>query len=593
MERPQIVFIGSPSTDRLVRNGQEREAVGGAAFISALAACVSGARTGLVARIPPSLPDAVAQCFGPGGLMRAGLRSAEGQLPSFRIVYDENDRAHYTHVDNGLEEDLSAGDVPEPWLAAPWIHLAAIGEDASKQLQFLVELRQRGFRGQLSAGIYRRMIDRDIDSARVLMADVDLFFCNEEEYQLLCPDGPPESVVVCVTRGSQGVEVVGGMHAGRMAAPPVEVVDATGAGDSFCGGFLAALMLGTDPVRSGIQAASMVLTGLGSEPLCQRVVSKIRDRVVVVPDRIDAVAQRLSELAEAATFDFTHAPHLPVNHPYALPMLCISTMHQFGFWNSDPISGWQAPMYAELDGVRYKGSDFIWAAFARAARTHPEWFSPRRMAEEPELLRQICTADDGHCPLPEVERYQALHQAHGRALCEQWPGGYSEILADCNAHPQPVRQLLGHLRLLPGYAEDPMAKKANLLAIILGNRPEGFLRLRDPEHIRPIVDYHLMRGCLRTGCVELVDPDLVRRNGLRTWVDAVEEQAIRAASMEAIDSLVRLSGTSVAAVDGFFFSLGRRRCLETESPHCSECPIETVCGRNVERFQPVFRTSFY
>ena len=42
MERPQIVFIGSPSMDRLVRNGQERQAIGGAAFISALAACVSG-----------------------------------------------------------------------------------------------------------------------------------------------------------------------------------------------------------------------------------------------------------------------------------------------------------------------------------------------------------------------------------------------------------------------------------------------------------------------------------------------------------------------------------------------------------------------
>ena len=121
--------------------------------------------------------------------MRAGLRTTDGRLPSFRIVYDAEDRAQYTHVDNGLESDLCAADLPESWLGTPWLHLAAIGEDASKQLRMLVELRQRGFRGQISAGIYRRMIDKDIDSARVLLADSDLFFCNEE-YQLLCPDGP-------------------------------------------------------------------------------------------------------------------------------------------------------------------------------------------------------------------------------------------------------------------------------------------------------------------------------------------------------------------------------------------------------------------
>ena len=66
---------GSSGSER-----SEREAVGGAAFISALAACVSGNWTGLVARIPPSLPDTVAQCFGPGGLMRGGIAFCRGSV---------------------------------------------------------------------------------------------------------------------------------------------------------------------------------------------------------------------------------------------------------------------------------------------------------------------------------------------------------------------------------------------------------------------------------------------------------------------------------------------------------------------------------
>ena len=271
-------------------------------------------------------------------------------------------------------------------------------------------------------------------------------------------------------------------------------------------------------------------------------------------------------------------------------MLCISTMHQFGFWNSDPISGCASPCMQELDGVRYKGSDFIWAAFARAARTHPEWFSPRRMAEEPGCCDRFVRRTMGIAPLPEVERYQALYQAHGRALYEQWPGGYTELLADCNAHPQPVRQLLRHLRLLPGRA-DPMAKKANLLAIIWVIDPKG-LRLRRPRthpadcRLSPDAGLFAYRLCGVVGS----------RSGpskcLRTWVDAVEEQAIRAASMEAIDSLVRLGGIGSRCRWVFLF-LGSSALLGNRVTALQRMPIETVCGRNVERFQPIFRTSFY
>ena len=51
--------------------------------------------------------------------------------------------------------------------------------------------------------------------------------------------GPPGSTIVCATRGPEGVVVHGGPHAGEHTVPPAHVVDATGAGDAFCGGFLA------------------------------------------------------------------------------------------------------------------------------------------------------------------------------------------------------------------------------------------------------------------------------------------------------------------------------------------------------------------
>lgn len=590
---PAVVFIGSPSLDQVTHaDGSVRDSIGGAAFISALAARWTGASTGVVARVPTVLPAPVAAAFGPGGLDRRGLRTDSGTLPTFHIAYDADDRATYTRVDNGLEHRLVPQDLPEGWQSADTIHLAPIGEEAGPQLRILEALRSVGATARISAGTYRRMVERDLASAQALMAGVDVFFCNAEEFALLCPDGPPADTTLCVTHGPDGVVVHQGGEVTRHPVPATAVVDATGAGDAFCGGYLAGLALGTDPVPAGQRAAAHVLGGRGAGPLLAAVSDTVGPRVQVVPAQVARVGQSLARHARSSAFDFAAPPHLPAGHPMALSMLCISTFHQFGFWTGTAEGGWSGPMYASLDGHRYKGSDFIWAAFARAARERPELLDPARMAAEPESFLSICRADDGTCPLPHPEAYVRLHRLHGAAMTARWPGGYAELVAACNATPTPIASLLDHLGDLPGYAEDPLRKKANLLAIILANRPEGFLDDRDREHIEPIVDYHLMRGCLRTGCVELLDPDLARRVDARQWVDAVEEQAIRDACHSAIAGLVRESRTSVPAVDGFFFALGRKTCLETEPPRCDACVLES-CARAVGRFQPVFRTTTY
>ena len=70
---PEVVAVGCPSTDVLRSEAGARQAMGGAAYITALAARVAGARVGLVARVPAQLPVAVARAFGPGGLDRLGL----------------------------------------------------------------------------------------------------------------------------------------------------------------------------------------------------------------------------------------------------------------------------------------------------------------------------------------------------------------------------------------------------------------------------------------------------------------------------------------------------------------------------------------
>ncbi len=599
-DTPDIVFIGSPTIDTVVRRGRAKEATAGAAFISALAARWVGATAGIVARVPRRLPEEAAKVFGDGGLHRGGLTCADGELPGFRIEYDDEDRATYSLMNVGMERDLCADDIPESWLShhTDWIHIAGVGASASQQLQILYGIRKHApeWEGILSAGTCRAMIEEDRESTLALMMASQFFFLNEEEFDLLCPAGlPPEfKGTLLVTRGPRGVDVLGREFAGSYPVEDIQVTDPTGAGDAFCGGFIGGFFSDPDqPVQRGIDAAALVLSDFGAAALTQPISKRVSARAAPFQAHIRSISETIQSDAAASAFDFTAPPHLPVGHPEALNMLCISTMHQFGFWYANTTNGWLKPMYAELDGVRYKGSDFIWAAFARAAKQDPTLLSLDRMTNEKDLLLEICRADDGTCPLPEPELYRKIHQTHGWVMRSKWPGGYAELVDHANQSDTPVATLVKHLSNLPGYMSDPLRKKANLLAIILANRPENFLRATDHHNIEPIVDYHMMRVSLRTGCVQILDQDLERRNKARLWIDAPEEFEIRQATSQAITEIVRRTSSTVAAIDGLFFKVGRTWCLETEEPKCEECPLSNGCQRNRRLFQPVFRTTDY
>ena len=592
---PEVVAVGCPSTDVLLTERGVERAVGGAAFITAVAARVSGARAGLVARVPRELPRDVARAFAPGGLERAGLCQSAGLLPSFQIAYDSGHNASYGDFDPGLEIEVCSGDFPEEWLdGVRIVHLASLAGDARAQLRFLDGLRTRGYRGLVSVGTYQRMVEGQPELVGELLLRSDFFFCNGREAQLLVPDGPPATWdgMLCVTDGSREVRCFSHGQLQRYPVPSREVVDATGAGDAFCGAFLGAVATGKDPVAAGLAIAAEVLSDYGVQSLLIHLEREVSPRVQIDSKRVAALAAELQDVAAAADLNFCGFPFPEEGDPLALENLAAATLHQYGFWDADE-QGWLGPMYASREGRRFKGSDWIWQAFTGASRADPSVFDPKRMASEPRLLEQMCLDEQGVCPLPDLESHCALHQAYGAALAERHPGGFVEILEKVRGSAEPAASLLAELSELPGYAEDPMAKKANLLVVMLAARPEGFLELTDPQNVRPIVDYHLMRSCLRTGCVRILDDSLRRRLEERQWVDCEEEREIRSAAYTTIEELVQLSGCSVARVDGFFFTNGRSRCLEDREPVCEECPVRGSCAQEISLFQPIYRTTAY
>jgi hypothetical protein len=168
----------------------------------------------------------------------------------------------------------------------------------------------------------------------------------------------------------------------------------------------------------------------------------------------------------------------------------------------------------------------------------------------------------------------------------------SIMLAQVAGSPTPLRTFLSQLDHVGGYKEDPWRKKSTLLALILNQRPEAFLPFGAEEQPAPVIDYHLMRSCLRVGLIDVQDERLAQRLSERKLVEPAGESAVRQAAYQAIDQIVALSGKSMGAVDWFFFN-ARRRCPEMTEPECNLCALDPLCAHRKELFQPVLRTTFY
>lgn len=311
--------------------------------------------------------------------------------------------------------------------------------------------------------------------------------------------------------------------------------------------------------------------------------------------QVDAFAHYLPTLSTLQPFDFCGNaegvlfPHR--NSPGAIDAFFFNAAHQFGFWFMDG-NRYRGPMIAQAGGVDRKGSDFLFYCTQRALNRDSQFFKPEKLAE---MNAADCDAlfhdDYGRNPLPMWPEHRNIMYAYADWFVENKTTP-EQIVFKANKARKPLKYFLEQLRMIPGYREDPLQKKAMLLAVILENRPEKFLKVTDPESAVPIIDYHLQRSALRTGLVGTDDEHLRARLISRVQVSKEIEGEIRKATYQAIESLVKKSGLSVAAVDYFFFT-NRTRCPEMSEPKCAECPVRTICKKETGLFQPVFRTTYY
>jgi len=298
---------------------------GGNCVYVAVGARLWGASVGIWARKGENYKNEWLEALPPAGIHTEGLVTIPGNH-DHRTFFaytqdgrrdDLNPAAHFTRIGQPLPSDLAdyvdstpgqdnpdeyetLGIRPEDWPAAydgaTAVHLA--GHGLRSQLTIPPMLREKGVQQITIDPGERYMIPERSDFVRQIVQQSDAFLPSEMEIRslfgketgyleaarTLCDWG---AKLVIVKMGAEGVLVV--ERNGRYTHLPAfhklnnsHVIDVTGAGDAFCGGFMVGLTRTLDPIQAaqmGLATAGIIVEGYGTLYALSQSPDKIKQRL--------------------------------------------------------------------------------------------------------------------------------------------------------------------------------------------------------------------------------------------------------------------------------------------------------------------------
>ena len=197
------------------------------------------------------------------------------------LVSPDGERSMNTYL--GVTEFLGPDDVDAAQCAdADWIYLEGYRFDGPTSVAAFDKAIAacKGAGGRVSVTLSDPFcVDRHRDAFRGLIQDhVDLLFCNRaemlsmyqtEDLDTALTQAAAEVEIVACTDGEDGAHILSGGKRFAVPATPVEIVDATGAGDLFASGFLWGLTNGYDHEtcgKMGCMAAGEIISHIGARP---------------------------------------------------------------------------------------------------------------------------------------------------------------------------------------------------------------------------------------------------------------------------------------------------------------------------------------
>jgi ribokinase len=275
---PDLVILGNLLVDDIVlRDGTTLMGEpGGALLHAALAARLWSARVGLVSVVGTDYPAAALEALADRGVDLSGVRRLGRPGGRAWLLYERDTRRVIHHLGCPSHDDVSPlpDDVPAAFRTGRAFHLAPM--PIERQHLLAQSLADRPF---LSLDPYDLLRDDTLAAWSRVLAHVDAFFPSRDE---ILTTLPADDLVRRLASGRLGlIALKAGAEGGRLvdlssgdaldwASRTHRVVDATGAGDAFAGGFLAGLLLHGDRPRAieqGIVAASFAVEDWGARGL--------------------------------------------------------------------------------------------------------------------------------------------------------------------------------------------------------------------------------------------------------------------------------------------------------------------------------------
>ncbi len=282
---PRVIVVGNLTIDDVVLpDGTTKMAsVGGNSLYTVLGVRLWQPRVGLVTRRGEDFPGDLTTVLHSFGVATNGVVDIPGPTVRNWVVYETNGERHWiyrTPRERSREVAIQPGDLPIEWLEvelSPVVHVAAMPLDAAEALVDTV--RRISLRAIITLDTHEDYVVDYRQRLRALAAKVDAFLPSRSELaDLVGYDDPHRALtslsalptpMIVVKMGAEGVlawdKAQGTLHEVGVAHGPV--VDVTGAGDAFCGGFAAGLSLGYGPVESarrGTISASYAVAGFSS-----------------------------------------------------------------------------------------------------------------------------------------------------------------------------------------------------------------------------------------------------------------------------------------------------------------------------------------
>ena len=250
---------------------------GGNVLFSALGARIWLDTVGMLARIGNDYPAGRLEEIESRGILVDVHQVNVPNLHDWALYEAHGARQFVNHLTSGTNEamTLEPEEIPARCLDGLAYHIASA--PAPHQIALVAALRRPG-----------RFISLDpheswvIDHAAAIhgaLAGVDFFLPSEIEARLLYGSNAPELAarefaqlgpkVVVIKMGGEGslVYETAGDRLTHVPAYPAQVQDVTGAGDAYCGGFLAGYLITSDPVAAaqhGTVSASYVAEAVGA-----------------------------------------------------------------------------------------------------------------------------------------------------------------------------------------------------------------------------------------------------------------------------------------------------------------------------------------